>query len=203
MLPEQGSEATVDVDDNLLERCRAGDDEACEALVRLYQDRVFALIYRITGEADRVEDIAQEVFLRAFRSLGKFRGGATFYTWLYRITVNTTYNALRTQRRRQETSLDALESLEPRVDEEADPAEETSQRQLAERVKEAIGKLDEQYRAIVHLREIEGMSYREIAEVVSLPVGTVKSRLFRARQHLKEVLKDLLPAGAREEGQLS
>jgi RNA polymerase sigma-70 factor (ECF subfamily) len=186
-----------------VERCLAGDEEACEALVRQYQDRVFAIIYRIIGEADRVEDIAQEVFLRAFRSLKKFRGGSSFYTWLYRITVNTTLNALRSRHRSKETFLEDVEALQPPVDLGAGPAEETEQRQLAQRVKEAIGQLEEQYRAIVYLREIEGLSYEEIAKVVALPVGTVKSRLFRARQHLKELLKDLLPAPAHEEGSIS
>lgn len=188
-------------DARLVERCRAGDQQACEELVRRYQDKVFALIYRITGDADRVEDIAQEVFLRAFRSLNKFRGGSSLYTWLYRITVNTTLNAIRSLSRRQETSLDAFEGLERPSGSEANPVEEAaSHRQLARRVKEAIERLDEQYRAIVYLREVEGLSYEEIAEVVDLPVGTVKSRLFRARQNLKEILKDLLPAPTHDEG---
>jgi RNA polymerase sigma-70 factor (ECF subfamily) len=189
-----GSEETVYREDRLIERCRAGDEQACEELVRQYQDRVFALIYRITGDAERVEDIAQEVFLRAFRSLKKFRGGSSFYTWLYRITVNTTLNALRASSRRQETSLE--------VDLGADPVEAAAHRQGARRAKEATDQLDEQYRAIVYLREIQGLSYEEIAEVVALPVGTVKSRLFRARQNLKELLKDLLSAQRHEEGSI-
>jgi RNA polymerase sigma-70 factor (ECF subfamily) len=197
-----GSEETVYREDRLIERCRAGDEQACEELVRQYQDRVFALIYRITGDAERVEDIAQEVFLRAFRSLKKFRGGSSFYTWLYRITVNTTLNALRASSRRQETSLEALDGLEGPVDPGADPVEAAAHRQVARRVKEAIDQLDEQYRAIVYLREIQGLSYEEIAEVVALPVGTVKSRLFRARQNLKELLKDLLSAPRHEEGSI-
>ena len=190
----------MDGDVDLVGRCRAGDEEACETLVRRYQERVFALIYRITGEADRVEDIAQEVFLRAFRSLKSFRGGASFYTWLYRITVNTALNAMRSQGRRQETSLEALEGMEFPVDPEAGPAERAAQRQLARRVGEAIDQLEEQYRVIIYLRELEGFSYEEIAEVVELPVGTVKSRLFRARQQLKEQLKEILPTMAHEEG---
>lgn len=190
----------MDRDVFLVERCLEGDEEACEALVRRYQDRVFSLVYSIIGGTDQVEDIAQEAFLKAFRSLKSFRGGSSFYTWLYRITVNTALNALRSKGRRQEASLEDLGGLEFLVDPDVGPAESAARRQLASRVREAIDRLDEQYRTIVYLRELEDLSYEEIAEVVELPVGTVKSRLFRARQHLKELLEDLLPAPARERG---
>ena len=190
----------MDRDAFLVEQCRAGDEEACEALVRQYQERVFALISRMTGDSDRVEDIAQEVFLKAFRSLKSFRGGSRFYTWLYRITVNTVLNTMRSQGRRQETSLDALEGFEVQADADMEPAEVTARLELARRVREAIDQLEEPYRVIVYLRELEDLSYEEIAEVVELPVGTVKSRLFRARQHLKGLLQDLLPATAHERG---
>ncbi|MCH7768563.1 MAG: sigma-70 family RNA polymerase sigma factor [Nitrospinae bacterium] len=190
----------MDQDVFLVERCLGGDEEACETLVRRYQDRVFSLVYSIIGGTDQVEDIAQEAFLKAFRSLKSFRGGSSFYTWLYRITVNTALNALRSKGRRQEASLEDLGGLEFLVDPDVGPAESAARRQLASRVREAIDRLDEQYRTIVYLRELEDLSYEEIAEVVELPVGTVKSRLFRARQHLKELLEDLLPAPARERG---
>lgn len=190
----------MDRDAFLVERCRAGDEEACEALVRQYQERVFALISRMTGDPDRVEDIAQEVFLKAFRSLKSFRGGSRFYTWLYRITVNTVLNTMRSQGRRQETSLDALGGLEVQADADMEPAEVTARLELARRVREAIDQLEEPYRVIIYLRELEDLSYEEIAEVVELPVGTVKSRLFRARQHLKGLLQDLLPATAHQRG---
>lgn len=190
----------MDRDAFLVEQCRAGDEEACEALVRQYQERVFALISRMTGDPDRVEDIAQEVFLKAFRSLKSFRGGSRFYTWLYRITVNTVLNTMRSQGRRQETSLDDLGGLEVQADADMEPAEVTARLELARRVREAIDQLEEPYRVIVYLRELEDLSYEEIAEVVKLPVGTVKSRLFRARQHLKGLLQDLLPATAHQRG---
>ncbi|MDV2503922.1 MAG: sigma-70 family RNA polymerase sigma factor [bacterium] len=190
----------MDRDAFLVEQCRAGDEEACEALVRQYQERVFALISRMTGDPDRVEDIAQEVFLKAFRSLKSFRGGSRFYTWLYRITVNTVLNTMRSQGRRQETSLDALEGFEVQADADMEPAEVTARLELARRVREAIDQLEEPYRVIVYLRELEDLSYEEIAEVVELPVGTVKSRLFRARQQLKGLLQDLLPATAHQRG---
>ncbi|MDA2916041.1 sigma-70 family RNA polymerase sigma factor [Nitrospinae bacterium AH_259_B05_G02_I21] len=190
----------MDRDAFLVEQCRAGDEEACEALVRQYQERVFALISRMTGDPDRVEDIAQEVFLKTFRSLKSFRGGSRFYTWLYRITVNTVLNTMRSQGRRQETSLDALEGFEVQADADMEPAEVTARLELARRVREAIDQLEEPYRVIVYLRELEDLSYEEIAQVVELPVGTVKSRLFRARQHLKGLLQDLLPATAHQRG---
>ncbi|MEE9196914.1 MAG: sigma-70 family RNA polymerase sigma factor [bacterium] len=190
----------MDRDAFLVERCRAGDEEACEALVRQYQERVFALISRMTGDPDRVEDIAQEVFLKAFRSLKSFRGGSRFYTWLYRITVNTVLNTMRSQGRRQETSLDAMGGLEVQADADMEPAEVTARLELARRVREAIDQLEEPYRVIVYLRELEDLSYEEIAEVVELPVGTVKSRLFRARQQLKGLLQHLLPATAHQRG---
>jgi RNA polymerase sigma-70 factor (ECF subfamily) len=154
----------------------------------------------MTGDPDRVEDIAQEVFLKAFRSLKSFRGGSRFYTWLYRITVNTVLNTMRSQGRRQETSLDALGGLEVQADADMEPAEVTARLELARRVREAIDQLEEPYRVIIYLRELEDLSYEEIAEVVELPVGTVKSRLFRARQHLKGLLQDLLPATAHQRG---
>lgn len=190
----------MDRDALLVERCRAGDEEAWEALVRQHQERVFALISRMTGDPDRVEDIAQEVFLKAFRSLRSFRGGSRFYTWLYRITVNTVLNTLRSQGRRQETSLDAMGGLEVKVDANMEPAEATVRLELARRVREAIDQLEEPYRVIVHLRELEDLSYEEIAEVVELPVGTVKSRLFRARHQLKGLLQDIFPAAAHKGG---
>ncbi len=168
--------------------------------MRQYQERVFALISRMTGDPDRVEDIAQEVFLKAFRSLKSFRGGSRFYTWLYRITVNTVLNTMRSQGRRQETSLDALEGFEVQANADMEPAEVTARLELARRVREAIDQLEEPYRVIVYLRELEDLSYEEIAEVVELPVGTVKSRLFRARQQLKGLLQDLLPATAHQRG---
>jgi RNA polymerase sigma-70 factor (ECF subfamily) len=188
-----------DRDARLVEQCLAGSEEACEELVRRYQDRVFALVYRITGDADRVEDIAQEAFLKAFRSLRRFKGSSSFYTWLYRITINTALNAIRAQGRRQEVSLEGLEGFEPSLRGKDEPGESAARRQVANRVVEAIGKLDELYRVIVYLREVEEFSYEEIAQVVRLPVGTVKSRLFRARQQLKEELRDLLPSPASSE----
>jgi RNA polymerase sigma-70 factor (ECF subfamily) len=190
-----------DVDAPLVERVRRGDQKAFELLVVKYQRRIERLIGRMVRDADLVQDLAQETFLRAYRALPQFRGESAFYTWLYRIAVNTAKKALVELRREPvvtEAALmpagDADETFRP----EAEPIDpETpdavlASREIAAAVNAAIERLSEDLRQAVVLREIEGLSYEEIAEIMNCPIGTVRSRIFRAREAIAQRLRPLL-----------
>ena len=196
---------SADVDAQLIERVKRGDTRAFEMLVVKYQRRVERLIGRMVRDVDLVPDIAQETFIRAYRALPQFRGESAFYTWLYRIAVNTAKKAL------VELKRDPLVSEAARAP--ADDGEETSRveneltdaatpdamlasTQVAATVNAAIEALSEDLRQAITLREIEGLSYEEIAEVMNCPIGTVRSRIFRAREAIAQRLRPLL--GTRE-----
>ena len=196
---------SADVDAQLIERVKRGDTRAFEMLVVKYQRRVERLIGRMVRDVDLVPDIAQETFIRAYRALPQFRGESAFYTWLYRIAVNTAKKAL------VELKRDPLVSEAARAP--ADDGEETSRveneltdaatpdamlasKQVAATVNAAIEALSEDLRQAITLREIEGLSYEEIAEVMNCPIGTVRSRIFRAREAIAQRLRPLL--GTRE-----
>ena len=191
----------ADADALLVERVKLGDVRAFEMLVVKYQRRIERLIGRMVRDVDIVQDIAQETFIRAYRALPQFRGEAAFYTWLYRIAVNTAKKALMDMKR------------DPLVSESAgrgdDDGEETSRRenelsdgetpeallaskQIAAAVNSAIEALSDELRQAITLREIEGLSYEEIAEAMNCPIGTVRSRIFRARDAIAARLKPLL-----------
>lgn len=175
MTPAGSNPQSVD-EQELLRRARRGDREAFGRLVSRYERPVFRVIRGVLAGSAESDDVAQEVFLKAYANLARFRGESGFFTWLYRIAVN---EALRARRRRPWATTDVLPEIEapPReVDDEA-PSLVTLQRLL--------GKLDDEHRSIVVLRDIEGLSYREIAETLEVPMGTVESRLFRARQELR------------------
>lgn len=187
-------------DASLVERCRRGDLRAFEALVAKYQDRVYNLILRMVSRAADAEELAQETFLKALENLGQFRGSSGFYTWLFRIAANL---AISHRRRSQRVRFRPLEGAEG--DGQADaliaemsaaktplPDAPSMSRELAQRVAEALEELDDEFRLVVVLRDIEDMDYSEIAEVLDAPVGTVKSRLHRARLMLKDKLADLM-----------
>ena len=186
-----------DSDQMLVERCVAGDQRAFELLVIKYQRRIERLIARMVRDVDLVDDIAQETFIRAYRALPQFRGDAQFYTWLYRIAINTAKNHFAAQGRRGESSsidLDDPENgeLALLVSDGATPEAEIQSRQLARAVNDAIEALPEELRSAIVLREIEGLSYDEIAVAMDCPVGTVRSRIFRARESIALQLKPLL-----------
>lgn len=196
------SEDRVDADLELVRRVQAGDTRAYDLLVIKYQRRIERLIHRMVRDVDLVPDIAQEAFIRAYRALPQFRGESAFYTWLYRIAVNTakkqlislgrdpviTESALAAQREQEdETSSSAVEP----TDEET-PEAVYAAREVARVVNEAIAALSEDLRQAVVLREIEGLSYEEIAEAMNCPIGTVRSRIFRAREAIAQRLRPML-----------
>ncbi len=187
-----------DVDQLLVERAQRGDKHAFELLVAKYQRKLVRLISRIVRDSAEVEDVAQEAFIKAYRALPQFRGESAFYTWLYRIGVNTAKNFLVAQGRRAPTSTE-------KDAEEAETFEDAGQlrdintpesilmsRQIAVTVNAAMDKLPEELRTAITLREVEGMSYDEIAELMNCPIGTVRSRIFRAREAIATDLRPLL-----------
>jgi RNA polymerase sigma-70 factor (ECF subfamily) len=191
----------ADSDLLLVERTVAGDQRAFELLVIKYQRRIERLIGRMVRDADLVEDIAQETFIRAYRALSQFRGEAQFYTWLYRIAVNTAKKALVDLRRNPVISENALRGADD-DDETYRPENEltTSEtpdtvlaaKEIAAVVNAAMEALPEELRQAVTLREIEGLSYEEIASLMGCPIGTVRSRIFRAREAISAKVKPLL-----------
>lgn len=185
----------------LVERTLAGDQKAYELLVIKYQRRIERLVGRMVRDTDLVPDIAQETFIRAYRALGQFRGDAQFYTWLYRIAVNTAKKALVDLKRDPLVSESALRAAEEDDETSAVENELTSPetpetvlaaKEIAIAVNQAMEALPEELRQAVTLREIEGLSYEEIAEVMNCPIGTVRSRIFRAREAISAKVKPLL-----------
>lgn len=192
-----------DVDAPLVERVKLGDVKAFEMLVVKYQRRIERLIGRMVRDVDLVPDIAQETFIRAYRAIPRFRGESAFYTWLYRIAVNTAKKALMELKRDPLVSESALASRddddEPsRVESELTDGETPdavlASKQIAAAVNSAIESLSEDLRQAITLREIEGLSYEEIAELMNCPIGTVRSRIFRAREAIAARLRPLVDA---------
>jgi RNA polymerase sigma-70 factor (ECF subfamily) len=174
----------ADADALLVERARRGEVAAFEMLVVKYQRRIERLVSRMVRDVDLVPDIAQETFIRAYRALPQFRGESAFYTWLYRIAVNTAKKALVELKR------------DPLVMESETPEALLASKEIAATVNAAIDALSEDLRQAIVLREIEGLSYEEIADVMNCPIGTVRSRIFRAREAIAIKLRPLL--GTRE-----
>lgn len=175
-----------EIDQLLVERVQRGDKKAFELLVSKYQRKLMRLVSRLVHDQAEAEDVVQESFIKAYRAMGNFRGDAAFYTWLYRIGVNTAKNYLVTQGRRAPTSTDAdIEEAETFVDADGlrdinTPESLLASKQIADTVNNAMLALPEELRSAITLREIEGLSYDEIAEVMLCPIGTVRSRIFRA-----------------------
>ncbi len=199
-VPPLNVNRATDSDALLVERTVAGDQKAFELLVIKYQRRIQRLIGRMVRDVDLVEDIAQETFIRAYRALAQFRGEALFYTWLYRIAVNSAKKALMDLKRNPTVSENSFKSED---DDETSPLEneltstETPEavlagKEIAEMVNAAMEALPEELRQAITLREIEGLSYEEISEAMSCPIGTVRSRIFRAREAISEKVKPLL-----------
>lgn len=182
----------------LIRRSKQGDCEAFGQLVLQHQDRLFNAVYRMVGRYEDAADIAQEAFLKAFKAIDRFREDAAFYTWLFQIAVNTVMSKRRKDMVRKESQ---KVPLDPR-NEDAAPAQLASgnpgpealaqNAELGENIHKAIGQLEEEYRLIVVLKDIEGFDYKEIAEMLGCPHGTVKSRLHRARLQLREALRDAI-----------
>ena len=194
------SDAAADA--QLVERVKLGDVRAFEMLVVKYQRRIERLIGRMVRDVDLVQDIAQESFIRAYRALPNFRGDSAFYTWLYRIAVNTAKKALLDMKRDPIITESALRSQDEDGEETSRAENELSDgetpealmasKEIAAAVNSAVEALSEDLRQAITLREIEGLSYEEIAEVMNCPIGTVRSRIFRARDAIAVKLRPLL-----------
>jgi RNA polymerase sigma-70 factor (ECF subfamily) len=182
----------------LVERVQAGDQEAFGLLVSKYQRKLLRLVMRMVRDPHEAEDVAQEAFIKAYRALPNFRGDSAFYTWLYRIGVNTAKNWLVANGRRMPTMSDITgddtEGIEEGIllrDDET-PDRVLMSRQIGETVNAAMDALPEDLRTAISLREIDGLSYEEIAQVMDCPIGTVRSRIFRAREAIAVQLRPLL-----------
>ena len=194
-----------DPDSPLLERVKQGDVKAFEMLVVKYQRRIERLIGRMVRDTDLIPDIAQETFIRAYRAIGQFRGESAFYTWLYRIAVNTAKKSMGVLKRdllvtesarfsRDED--DETSRVENELTDGETPEAVLASKEIAAAVNAAIDALSEDLRQAITLREIEGLSYEEISELMDCPIGTVRSRIFRAREAIAQRLRPLL--GTRE-----
>jgi RNA polymerase sigma-70 factor (ECF subfamily) len=189
-----------ELDQQLVERAQRGDKHAFELLVSKYQRKLGRLLSRFIRDPAEVEDVSQEAFIKAYRALPSFRGDSAFYTWLYRIGINTAKNYLVAMGRRAPTSTE-FDADEAEGFEDADqlrdintPESLMMTRQIGDTVNESVAQLPEDLRTAITLREIEGMSYEDIAVIMNCPIGTVRSRIFRAREAISEKLRPLLDA---------
>jgi RNA polymerase sigma-70 factor (ECF subfamily) len=187
-----------EIDQQLVERAQRGEKQAFELLVSKYQRKLARLLSRFIRDSTEVEDVTQEAFIKAYRALPTFRGDSAFYTWLYRIGINTAKNYLVAMGRRAPTTTD-IDSEEAEGFENGDqlrdlntPENEMMSRQVAETVNQTLGELPEELRTAITLREIEGLSYEDIANIMNCPIGTVRSRIFRAREAIAAKLRPLL-----------
>ena len=205
--PDCGSRPVSLEDAQLIEKVKAGQTEAYGELVRKYQDRVFNACWRICGHLEDARDLTQEAFLKAYEGFATFRQQSGFYTWIFRVAVNLALSQRRNAKRRRAVSLDQscevtgtqADRLAQRVGqrtESSDPAHSASEAELQGFVARALQKLEDDHRAVVVLRDIEGLDYQEIGEVLDIPPGTVKSRLHRARMALRQAI---LPRLTRED----
>ena len=182
----------------LVHRARQGDLSAYDDLVRRYQERIYATIYHMTSNHEDANDLAQEAFIKGYQALKSFKGGSSFYTWVYRIAVNKTINFLKQRKNKAQMSLDDLDfNAEHDPDlvaliSEKTPRREINLAELQEKLNAAMQKLSEPHRLVVTMHDVQGMSHEEIAKVMDCNIGTVRSRLFYARQQLQAYLSDYL-----------
>lgn len=180
---------------SLLERAKTGDVKAFEMLVEAYQRKIYNIALRMIGNSDDAYDLAQEVLIRIYKSIGSFKEQSSFSTWVYRITTNVCLDEIRKRKNKWTVSLDEdirLDDSEIKREIESDdpkPDEMTEKAELKKTITEAINKLNEEHRIVIVLRDIHGFSYEDIAKIVKCPEGTVKSRINRARQALKSILE--------------
>ena len=187
-----------EIDQQLVERAQRGDKHAFGLLVSKYQRKLGRLLSRFIRDSTEVEDVTQEAFIKAYRALPTFRGDSAFYTWLYRIGINTAKNYLVALGRRAPTTtimgIEDAESLEDgdQLRDLNTPENQLMSRQVAETVNQSLEQLPEELRTAITLREIEGLSYEDIANIMNCPIGTVRSRIFRAREAIAEKLRPLI-----------
>jgi len=195
---------TQTLDLELVKRVQRGDSAAFDLLVRKYQHRIAALIGRYVQDWSEVQDVAQDTFIRAYRAIGNFRGDAQFYTWLHRIAVNTAKNHLVAGNRRPpgaDVDVDDAEQFDGgiRLRDSDTPERELMRQQLEQTVVRAVEALPEELRLAITLREVDGLSYEEIAQRMDCPIGTVRSRIFRAREAIDQEMKPVLDSDSRPE----
>jgi RNA polymerase sigma-70 factor (ECF subfamily) len=188
------------LDEDLVLRVQHGDKSAFDLLVIKYQHKIVQLVNRYVKDPSEAQDVAQESFIKAYRALGNFRGDSAFYTWLYRIAINTAKNYLVSRSRRSsdyQVDIQDAEAIEnaPQLQGMETPERLLLNQEIIDTIKTAIDKLPEEMRVAIMLREFEGMSYEEIAEAMDCPVGTVRSRIFRAREAIDNKLNPLLEHG--------
>jgi RNA polymerase sigma-70 factor (ECF subfamily) len=177
-------------DDEVVRRVLAGDVDKFELIVNRYQDKIYNLVWGMVRDPGHAEDLVQDIFVKAYRKLGDFEQKSRLYTWLYRISVNRTLDFLKGRDRVKTSSLEEAPQLEPEAEAvETDPVGPLLEREFIEKMEEALEAIPDKFREILVLREVQGLSYEEIAEVLQCSKGTVESRLFRARARLKEKLK--------------
>ena len=194
------SKYSEQLDEDLVLRVQRGDKSAFDFLVIKYQHRIIQLVNRYVKDPSEAQDVAQEAFIKAYRALGNFRGDSAFYTWLYRIAINTAKNYLVSRSRRNsdyQVDIQDAEVFEnaPQLQGMETPERQLLNQEIVDTIQEAIDKLPEDMRTAIMLREFEGMSYEEIAETMECPVGTVRSRIFRAREAIDNKLNPLLEHG--------
>jgi RNA polymerase sigma-70 factor (ECF subfamily) len=198
--PGEGSSGPVSPPDeeSLVKRARHGDLSAYDDLVRLYQERIYATLYHMTSNHEDANDLAQEAFIKAFQALKTFKGGSSFYTWVYRIAVNKTINFLKQRKNRFQMSLNDLDTnaendpdLVALISDKT-PRREVNLAELQEKLNAAMQKLSESHRLVVTLHDVQGLSHEEIAAIMDCNIGTVRSRLFYARQQLQAYLSDYI-----------
>src|SRR6266508_6371132 len=183
-------------DQKLVKRAQGGDLEAYDELVRRYQERIYATVYHMTANHEDANDLAQETFIKAFHALKSFKGDSSFYTWVYRIAVNKTINYLKQRKNRTHMSLNDLDfNAEHDPDllalvSDKTPRREAHLAELQQKLNEAMQKLSEPHRLVVTLHDVQGLSHEEIAKIMECNIGTVRSRLFYARQQLQAYLSD-------------
>ncbi len=186
-------------DEILVSKCQSGDKKAFELLIQKYQRRIFHLIYRITQDSDVVEPLSQEVFLKAYRSIPSFQGNSQFYTWLYRIAVNTCLSHIK--RGSLEDSHESPQDINPgnyhpdaHLARSENPEQEYVRKEFYRHLSGCLKRLPEELHTTIVLREFMGLNYEEIAQAMDIPLGTVRSRIYRARSHLKELLTPYMSA---------
>lgn len=187
----------TELDQALVQRVQHGDKRAFDLLVRKYQHKIVGVVSRYVSDWSEAQDVAQEAFLRAYRAIGAFRGDSQFYTWMYKIAINTAKNWLVSQGRRPPTEDVAVEDAVQfegalRLKETATPDRELMRQEIEQTVFQTVESLPEELRTAITLREVDGLSYEEIAESMNCPIGTVRSRIFRAREAIDEKLRPLL-----------
>jgi len=186
-----------ELDHELVRRVQAGDKGAFDLLVRKYQHKLASVVSRYVGDWAECQDVAQEAFVRAYRAIGNFRGDSAFYTWLYKIAINTAKNWLVSQGRRPPTEDVQIEDAvhldaAVRLKDGSTPERELLRQEIEQTVTRAVDALPDDLRQAITLREVDGLSYEEIAETMNCPIGTVRSRIFRAREAIDEQLRPLL-----------